>query len=147
MAFLWEDYSADSNDKGVEVKIPFEGQVLPFRIRRRLSLDERQIANDAAFEMGFDKDGAPHLVKSDQGAYTREIVRIGLKKWPFEYSPGNPVPVTPANIAKLDGGLLELISKAILGATDAKRQQSDFLHSSEKKSDVGSSQGVQQDQS
>jgi hypothetical protein len=124
-AFLWEDYSADPSDRGVSIQIEHHGKDLPFRIRRSLTIDERQRANEAAIEIQIDKNGLPIITKQDQAAYTKEIVLIGLKHWPFEYSPGKPVPLTRANILKLDGSLLDKLAAAILGATEVKAEQYD----------------------
>lgn len=121
--YPWEDFSSEEGGRGVEVIIPFQGKALPFRIRKSLTIDERQKANDAAIDIGMDKHGKPVINRQDQGAYTKEIVRLGLKFWPFEFEPGKPVPITPKNIARLDGGLLSEIAARILGTAEVDQDE------------------------
>lgn len=123
MAFLWENFASESNDHGVQIEIEFQGEKLPFRIKRHLTIDERQRANDAAFKIDLDKDGKPTISKQDQAAFTKEVVLIGLRAWPFEYSEGNPVPLIRKNIAALDGALLSELAGRILGTTEVKKEE------------------------
>lgn len=131
MSFLWEEYAADPGDKGVTIEIEHKGKKTPFRVKRVLTIDERQAANEAGVEIGLDKNGKPVIKKQDQAAFTKEIVRVGLKWWPFEYGPGKPVPITPQHIAELDGELLTKIANAILGIGEQDQSDLDFF---EKKS-------------
>lgn len=131
-SFLWENYSTDPSDKGVEVYIEHRGDIIPFRVRRSLTIDERQKANSAAIEVKLDKDGHPTLARQDQSAYTKQIVLLGLKYWPFEFEPGKPVPITMKNIERLDGGLLDKIAAHILGAVEVDKGKFDpFVQKSE----------------
>lgn len=130
--FLWEHYSTDASDRGVETEIVWRGKKIPLRVKRALTLDERQRANDVAFKFDVDKEGAAHIVKQDQGAFTKEVVLIGLKYWPFEYSPGNPVPINRKTINEADGGLLDIIASRILGITEVDKAALDpFVRKSE----------------
>jgi len=124
-SFLWDEFSSDPGDRGVEVIIEWKGKLLPFRIKRALTLDERQRANQAAIEIGLSDEGKPVIVKQDQAAYTKEIVLIGLKFWPFEYSPGKPVPINLKNISILDGGILDKLASHILGLVEVKKVELD----------------------
>lgn len=142
--FLFDDYFADDSTRGIEVNIPFKGKVLPFRIKRIMTIRERQKANDAGLEFGLDEAGAPKVTKMDQAAYNIEIVLAGLKWWPFEFQPGKPVPITRKHVEKMDGALLELIAGLILGVGEVQVAALDpFV----KKSGDPSSQAEQQDQS
>lgn len=131
--FLWENYSTDASDRGVEIFIEWKGDIIPFRIKRSLTIDERQIANNAAIEIKLDeKTGAPVIARQDQAAYTKQVVLLGLKWWPFEFNPGKPVPITMKNISALDGGLLEKIAAHILGAVQVDKAKLDpFVPKSE----------------
>jgi hypothetical protein len=138
MAFLWENYSADTSNKGIRVELEWQGEVLPFRIKRVLTIDERQRANEAAvMKIGLDKEGRPVIEKQDQSEFTKQIVLAGLKFWPFEFEPGKPVPITYKTISQLDGGLLDLLARHILGAVAVKREDYDPFVS---QSDEASSQ-------
>lgn len=113
--FLFDEYFSGSD---IEIHIPYKGKLIPFRIKRALTLKERQQANDAAIQVNFDSKGKPNLQKNDQAAYTNEIILVGLKFWPFEYRPGKPVPINRETVAKLDGNLADEIAARILGAVE-----------------------------
>jgi hypothetical protein len=116
--FLWDDYSSDPGDKGIEVLIKYSGNVLSFRIRRSLTIQEKQVATNAAIKIDIDAEGKPHIVGDyDQAAFSIETVLAGLKAWPFTYSKGNPVPINRKTISALDGDLLDKIASRILGIT------------------------------
>ena len=121
--FLWSDFSSDKEDRGIEIRVPFRGKKIPVRIKRALSLDERQQANDAAFKLEFDEKGKPTIAKQDQSAFTKEVCLLGLKYWPFEYSKGKPVPINRETLDKADGGLLSEIANRILGITEVKKEE------------------------
>lgn len=142
--FLFNEYFADPSDKGAPVTIPFNGKDLPFRLRRSLTIHERQRANDAAVAIEIGDDGKPKVTKLDQGAYNVEIVLAGLKEWPFEFSPGRSVPINRKYVEQLDGVLLERIANQILRVGEV---QKDALDPFEMKSDEHSSPEGQSDQS
>lgn len=123
--FLWEEYADDNTDRGVSVDIMWHGEVLPFRIKRVLTIDERQIAQQAGIEIGVDEQGRPKLLRQDQAAYTKAVVRLGLKAWPFEYEEGKHVPINEKTVEKLDAGLLDEIAARILGITQVRRSDAD----------------------
>lgn len=141
MAFFWEDYA--SSKRGVEITLNWRGHKLPFSIKRTLTLDERQAANQAAIEIGLDKNGKPEIKRQDQAAYTKEIVRVGVLSWPFEYVEGSPVPINAKNIASLDGSLLDELASHILGTVEVDKKATTPF---EKKSEEDSSQEEQPDQ-
>lgn len=140
MSFSWEKYSSNSGDKGISIEIEWQGEMLPFRIKRVLTIDERQRANQAGVVIGIGKDGQPRIEKQDQAAFTKQIVLAGLKYWPFEYGEGRPVPITMKNIEALDGGLLDAIAQRILGIVQVNKEDYDPFES---QSDAPSSQAVQ----
>lgn len=131
--FLWEEFSADEKDRGIEVKIEYHNKMLPFRVKRALTIDERQRANDAAIKIELDKSGKPRITKQDQAAFTKEIVLVGLKFWPFEYHAGKPVPINRETVSVLDGGLLDQIASHILGIAEVDKAELDPF---ERKSDA-----------
>jgi hypothetical protein len=124
-SFLWEEYAAEENDRGVEVLIPHHGEMLPFRIKRVLTIDERQRANEAGVELEIDSKGRPRLKRQNQAAFTKEVVLIGLKAWPFEYEPGKSVPITAKTVARLEASLLDEIASRILGIVEVNKEDLD----------------------
>jgi hypothetical protein len=117
-AFLFDDYFSDPSDRGIEISILHKGKALPFRIKRALTAKERQVASNAAITIALDKDGKPQIVgQPNQSEFTTETILVGLKYWPFEYSPGKPVPINRKTIESLDGGLADELASRILGST------------------------------
>lgn len=128
--YLFNDYFVNPNDQGIEVSIPFQGKDLKFRIRRSLTLKEKQSASDAAIAFEIDEEGRPLISKMDQSAYVLEILIAGLKAWPFTYPQdypdsslaGKPVPINRETISMLDSRLQEAVSSRILGMGVAQAQ-------------------------
>lgn len=118
--YSFNDYFVDPSAPGVEVVVRFNGKDIPFRIRRSLTLKEKQKASDAAIAFEIDEEGKPTLSKMDQSAYTLEILVAGLLAWPFEYSPGQPVPINRETIEMLDGTLQSEVAARILGVGEAQ---------------------------
>ena len=143
-AILYDDYFTEPGDKGVEVAVEHKGKLLKFRVKKSLTLAEKQAASDAAITISLDKEGTPTLQRMDQAAYTAAVLLGGLKWWPFEYSKGNPVPINAKTIARLDGALGDKIAAIILGQRDAQVAALDPFGA---KSGAGSSAGDQQTQS
>lgn len=131
---LYDDYFSDPEDPGVETTIEHRGKLLKFRLKKSLTLDEKQLASDAGVKFELDKDGNPKITRMDQAAYTREIVFSGLKEWPFTYSNhpniaanlrGKPVPITRHHVSRMDGVLAEKIAAVILGQREAQQKALD----------------------
>lgn len=141
---LYDDFFSDPEDEGVEAVIEHRGKQLVFRLKRSMTLAEKQRAADAAIEVSLDKEGNPTITKMDQAAYTQEIVLSGVKEWPFTYSHhpkiaanlrGKPVPITRHHVSRMDGGLAEKIAAVLLGQREAQQKA---LAPFEQKSDVAS---------
>lgn len=133
-AMLYDDYFTDEDDPGVEAVIEHKGKQLKFRVKKSLTLDEKQLASDAAVAIELDKDGQPHVTKMDQAAYTKAIVFAGVLEWPFKYSQhpkiaanlrGKPVPITKYHVSRMDGVLADKIANVILGQREAQQKAID----------------------
>lgn len=116
-SILFDDYSSSNEDPGLEIEIPSRGKLLKFRIKRALNLDERQRATKVGVIIGLDDKGAPTLQQMDQAAYTKELLLVVLKQWPFVYSSGSPVPITRDTVALLDASLADSIIAIVMGRT------------------------------
>lgn len=115
--YMFSDYFSDPEDPGVPVDVIHRGKSIPFRIRRQLSLGEKQLANDAAVEFSVGENGMPTVKKVDQAAFMTEICLIAIKEWPFKYPTGKRVPINRQTISKLDSILAEKVSQLVLGVT------------------------------
>jgi len=131
---LYDDYFTDEDDPGVKAVIEHKGKLLEFRLKKSLTLDEKQLASDAAVGIELDKDGNPHITKMDQAAYTKAIVFAGVLGWPFKYSNhpkiaanlrGKPVPITKYHVSRMDGVLAEKVANIILGQQGAQQKAID----------------------
>lgn len=133
-AMLYDDYFTDEDDPGVEAIIEHKGKLLRFRLKKSLTLDEKQLASDAAVNIELDKEGNPHITRMDQAAYTKAIVFAGVLEWPFTYSHhpkiaanlrGKPVPLTRYHVSRMDGALADKIAQVILGQREAQQRALD----------------------
>lgn len=143
-AMLYDDYFSDPDDEGVEAVIEHRGKPLVFRLKRSLTLEEKQRAADAGVSIEVDKEGTPKLTKMDQAAYTREIVLAGIKEWPFRYGTGikvdpkfrgAPVPINRQTVSRMDGALADKIAAVLLGQRGVQQKALDPF---EQKSDAAS---------
>lgn len=120
--FLYDDFFSDPSARGTQVQVDHRGKTLEFRIKKSLTLAEKQAATEAAVEFSIDKNGTPRIGKMDQAEYTKAILLAGLKYWPFEYAPGKPVPINGETIARLDATLAEKVSLLILGQQEKQEE-------------------------
>lgn len=141
---LYDDFFTDEDDPGIAVVIEHKGKLLPFRVKKSLTLSEKQLAADAGVSIELDKAGNPSIKKMDQSAYTREIVLSGVKEWPFKYGEhpkiaanlrGKTVPITRHHVSRMDGVLAEKVAGVILGQQEVQRAAVDPF---EQKSDEDS---------
>ncbi len=105
----------------MDVTIIARGKPVPFRVKRSLTLKEKQAASDMAVKIDFDEKGKPILSKVDQGAYTVEIVLSGLKWWPYTYDSGEPVPINRETVTVHDSAINEQLASLILGVAEVQQ--------------------------
>lgn len=120
--FLYDDYFSDEGSRGVDVRIQHRGHTLLFRMRKSLTLAERQRASDQAISISIDKDSKPHIDRMDQAAFTKEIVLAAVKAWPFTYPDGGPVPINRKTVAALDSALCDKLSALALGMEEQQEK-------------------------
>lgn len=118
---LFDDYSSDSDDPGVEVFIEHRGRNLRFRMRKSLPLGEKQDALASSMALSISKDGVPHIDHMDNAAYTEKIVLAALKEWPFVGKDGKPIPINKETVHKTDGALLDKINAIVMGQEEAQK--------------------------
>lgn len=119
-AVLYDDYFSESGDPGAEVIVEHRGKKLAFRLRKSLTLGEKQDALAASVDITLGKDGTPHIDRMDNAAYTEKIVLAAVKAWPFKYADGRDVPINKETVHKLDGSLSEKLSNIVLGQDAAQ---------------------------
>lgn len=122
---LYDDFFSDPSDEGVEAVIEHRGKPLTFRLKKSLTLAEKQLAADAAVGISLDKEGTPTITRMDQAAYTREVLLAGVKDWPFRYKDHSKVPINRQSIARMDGGLAEKVAAVILGQREVQQKALD----------------------
>lgn len=122
---LYDDYFTDENDPGVVAVVEHLGKKLKFRVKKSLTLSEKQLASSAAVSFSLDKDGNPTITKMDQAAYTSQVVLAGVKSWPFKYRSGEPVPINRLTVSRMDGTLAEKVAAVILGQREAQQKALD----------------------
>lgn len=126
---LYDDFFSESGDRGVETIIEHRGKQLTFRMRKSITLGEKQDAMAASVSISLTKDGTPRIDRMDNAAYTEAIVLAAVKAWPFVYPKdypdkslaGRPVPINAETVHKLDGALSEKIAAIVQGQGDAQK--------------------------
>lgn len=119
---LYDDYFSESGDPGVDAVIEHRGKQLHFKLRKSVTLGEKQAALSASMSMSLTRDGTPVIERMDNAAYTEAIVLAAVKSWPFAFKDGSPVPITAESVHKLDGSLAEKISNRVLGQEAAQKE-------------------------
>lgn len=134
-SLLFDDYFTSPNSPGVAATVVHRGVEIKLKIKKSLTLDELQQAADAGLALSIDKAGQAQVTKMDQGAYSRKVVLLGVKQWPFTYDDGSPVPINKNTVAMMDGNLANKIADVILGNREAQQKALDpFVEKSEEDS-------------
>lgn len=110
--FFFDEFFADDEDPGIEIKVTIKGKQVPIRIKRGLSLEDRAEAELMALKTKMGENGL-EVVGIDEKAAMREMVFRAIKSWPFkDRATGEPTPITRENVMKMLGGGDEIM-KAI----------------------------------
>jgi hypothetical protein len=106
--FYFDDFF--DNEDGIEVTLLIRGRHVPIRIRKGLTLRERVKAEGMGITRHLDmKTGRVVIDGVDEAAAAEEIAFQMLLSWPFVNRDGSPVPITRPNVAKLLGGMDQLV--------------------------------------
>jgi len=120
--FFFDDFFVGSDDPGVEIKPVLRGRVVPMRITRGLSLDDREAAKAMAVRQHLNPQGQMVLDGIDEKVLNVEVLARALKSWPFTRD-GQPVPITRQTITALGGDCCDAImaemAKLLSAAEDA----------------------------
>jgi hypothetical protein len=144
--FFYDNFfvSQDATDPGKEVMVTIRGREVPIRIKRGLSLEDREAAKAQAITKRIKPDGTPEIVKLDEGVFAIELIVRNVLSWPFRHRNGSKVPITRENIKAMvaDGAdaLATTIMKSIQGQVTAT---ANFTSSSEPTSEEVSSEAGQ----
>lgn len=100
--FLFDDFFVDGNDPGVEHVMHLKGRDVPLRIKRSVSLGDREAAKSAATKTRINpQTGALSVEGFDEGALKIELLVRSIKSWPFHYKGGQPVPINRTTVGQL----------------------------------------------
>ena len=129
---LYDDFFSDPADEGVPVEVWHRGKRLEFKLRKSITLKERQLATDASIKISLDESGKPKLEKVDQSAFTTEVLSHALKSWPFKYRDGREVPINRHTVAALDSSLADKLVAQVVRQDSAQEEALDpFVQPSE----------------
>lgn len=126
--FLFDDFFVPEDDAGVEETVTIRGREIPIRIKKGLSLKDREEAKSKAVKTHLDPKGALQFDGFDEGAFNIELLARCIKSWPFTYGEGHPkagqqVPVSREMVAQLraDGAdaFQELITRLVQDKKEA----------------------------
>jgi hypothetical protein len=107
-AFLFDDFFSGQDDPGVEVSIYVRGKQVPIRLKRGLSLAEREEAKNAAITRRIRPDGQMEILAINEAKLQVETLIRAVKSWPFTKD-GQPVPITRENLLALGSDVADAI--------------------------------------
>jgi hypothetical protein len=111
--FLFEDFFIPADDPGVETSITVNGREIPLRVKRGLSLGDREAARAVATKMDIDlMKGTMKVDSFDEGVFTIELLFRCLVSWPFTKD-GVAVPITRDNIRALSSSAADEMAKLV----------------------------------
>lgn len=119
---LYDDFFSESGDPGVETVIEHRGKMLKFRMRRSVTLGEKQDAMASSIAISLAKDGTPHIDRMDNAAFNEALVLASVREWPFKFADGNPVPINKETVHKLDSALSEKIVAIVNGQAESQKE-------------------------
>lgn len=146
---LFEDFFVDDNDPGVEKDVVLTARdgskhTIQVRIRRALSLGDREAAKSAATKTHVAPDGSLVVDGFDNGIFMVEVLTRCVIRWPFERAvrdesgavlSHSPVAVTRDNVRKLKhengDAFAELVNGIVQGAAADKANMDRFEKPSE----------------
>lgn len=127
---LYDDFFSESGDPGVETIIEHRGKMLKFRMRRSVTLGEKQDAMASSIAISLAKDGTPHIDRMDNAAFNEALVLASVREWPFVYPKdypdtslaGTSVPINKDTVHKLDSALSEKIVAIVNGQAESQKE-------------------------
>jgi|SRR5690242_1307601 len=119
---LYDDFFSESGDPGVETIIEHRGKMLKFRMRRSVTLGEKQDAMAASIAISLSKDGTPHIDRMDNASFNEALVLAAVKEWPFKFADGSAVPINKDTVHKLDSALSEKIVAIVNGQAESQKE-------------------------
>jgi hypothetical protein len=144
--FFYDDFfvSQDERDPGKEVTVKIRGRDVPIRIKRGLSLEDREAAKNQAITKRITPDGKPEIVKLDEGIFAIELLVRNIIYWPFKFRSGRLVPITRETIKAMLADGVDALTKAVMTAMQEQAETTaPFLNSSEQTSGEPSSEAAQ----
>ncbi|GCE45184.1 hypothetical protein EI42_03158 [Thermosporothrix hazakensis] len=112
--FYYDDFFVPEDDPGEKVYIEMDGRQVPFWIKRKLSMGDREAAKRASVKKRFKSNGQVEISDIDEGEFALELVVRCVKKWPFKYRDGRPVPINRNTVREMVGDAADALSLLIL---------------------------------
>lgn len=109
--FYVDDFFAVEDAPGIKVEVKIRGRLVPFWLKRGLSLEDEMAAESVAVKRRVLPDGRVVIEGMDDAALVVELLYRHIKEWPFtDRKTGEKFPITRENIRKLMGGAEALAS-------------------------------------
>lgn len=118
--FLFDEFFTSATDPGYLVQVDMRGRVVPFYLKRGLSIVERQTAQMSAIK--YHIEGTQVIIDStDETMLTVKTILMSLVSWPFVSADGTPVPITEDNIRLLLADCADALMSSI-GEREKQRE-------------------------
>lgn len=132
--FLYNNYAASKDDPGVDMLWNIEGDLIPIKVAKTLTIKQRRKASERATKMSFDNMGMPKMEGFDDAEYALTVAEMVIKSWPLEDENGNVVTINRAHLEALPSYAIEDI--AMRYQNNRKQQEEETDGPFESPSDV-----------
>ena len=123
--FLYNNYASTTDDPGVPTLWNMEGDDIPIRLKKTLTIHERRKASERATKMHFDQNGMPHIKDFDDAEYSLAIAEMVIKSWPLEDEDGQIVPIDRAHLQTLPSYAIEDIANRYMNNRRQQEEETD----------------------
>ena len=123
--FLFNNYASTKDDPGVDMTWFVEGDAIPIKVAKTLTIKERRKASERATKMSFDQNGIPHMESFDDAEYALTLAELVVKSWPLEDEDGKIVPIDRAHLSAMPSYAIEDIASRYQGNRKAQLEETD----------------------
>jgi hypothetical protein len=123
--FLFDDFFVDESDPGVEILVELKGRQVPIRVRRSITLTQKEAAMQGAIQRHITDEGRVVVDGMDDALLSIGVLFAYLVAWPFTRRDGSPVPITREAVAALDSNFIETALMALRAKQAAREVEAD----------------------
>ena len=121
--FLFDDFFVPEDAPGEEIEVEIKGRMVPMRFSTQISVKDAEEAKMRCVRRKLDpKTGQVKIVGVDESRLTGEVLAKCIKRWPFTYRDGRPVPITPENCLRMCAEAAEKLVSVVKRGEEAQSE-------------------------